>query len=39
MRIVVLVKKVPDTCGDRKLKLETPLGCSLDERNLFDEIG
>ena len=39
MKIVVLVKEVPDTYGDRKLKLETGLADRGASESVLDEIG
>ncbi len=39
MRIVVLVKEVPDTYGERTLNLETGLAERADAKNVMDEIG
>ena len=39
MRIVVLVKEVPDTYGDRKLSLETGLADRAASETVLDEIG
>lgn len=39
MRIVVLVKGVPDTWGDRKLNLETGLADRAASETVLDEIG
>ncbi|WP_336630843.1 MULTISPECIES: electron transfer flavoprotein subunit beta/FixA family protein [unclassified Microbacterium] len=39
MRIVVLVKEVPDTYGDRKLDLETGLADRAASDRVLDEIG
>ncbi|MGO1544534.1 MAG: electron transfer flavoprotein subunit beta/FixA family protein [Gulosibacter sp.] len=39
MRIVVLVKEVPDTYGDRKLNLETGLADRDASESVVDEIG
>ena len=39
MRIVVLVKTVPDTWGDRKLDLETGLADRAASESVLDEIG
>jgi len=39
MRIVVLVKEVPDTYGDRKLSLETGLADREASERVLDEIG
>ena len=39
MRIVVLLKEVPDTYGDRKLNLETGLAERAGADNVVDEIG
>ena len=39
MRIVVLVKEVPDTYGDRKLSLETGLADRGASETVLDEIG
>ncbi len=39
MRIVVLVKEVPDTWGDRKLNLETGLADRSASERVLDEIG
>jgi electron transfer flavoprotein beta subunit len=39
MRIVVLVKEVPDTYGDRKLNLETGLADRAASEPVLDEIG
>ena len=39
MKIVVLVKEVPDTYGDRKLSLETGLADRGAGENVLDEIG
>jgi electron transfer flavoprotein beta subunit len=39
MRIVVLVKEVPDTYGDRKLDLETGLADRAASETVLDEIG
>lgn len=39
MRIVVLVKEVPDTYGDRKLSLETGLADRAASESVLDEIG
>lgn len=39
MKIVVLVKEVPDTYGDRKLNLETGLAERSDSEAVLDEIG
>lgn len=39
MRIVVLVKEVPDTYGDRKLSLETGLADRDASETVLDEIG
>jgi electron transfer flavoprotein beta subunit len=39
MRIVVLVKEVPDTYGDRKLNLETGLADRGASESVIDEIG
>lgn len=39
MRIVVLVKEVPDTYGDRKLSLETALADRDASERVLDEIG
>ena len=39
MRIVVLVKEVPDTWGDRKLSLETGLADRGASETVLDEIG
>jgi len=39
MRIVVLVKEVPDTWGDRKLNLETGLADRPASERVLDEIG
>lgn len=39
MRIVVLVKEVPDTWGDRKLSLETGLADRSASERVLDEIG
>lgn len=39
MRIVVLVKEVPDTWGDRKLNLETGLADRAASERVLDEIG
>ena len=39
MRIVVLVKEVPDTWGDRKLDLETGLADRAASETVLDEIG
>ncbi len=39
MRIVVLVKEVPDTYGDRKLNLETGLADRAASERVLDEIG
>ncbi|MEV4686313.1 electron transfer flavoprotein subunit beta/FixA family protein [Microbacterium sp. LWH3-1.2] len=39
MRIVVLVKEVPDTYGDRKLSLETGLADRGASETVIDEIG
>lgn len=39
MKIVVLVKEVPDTYGDRKLSLETGLADRAASETVLDEIG
>jgi electron transfer flavoprotein beta subunit len=39
MKIVVLVKEVPDTYGDRKLNLETGLADRAASETVLDEIG
>lgn len=39
MKIVVLLKEVPDTYNDRKLSLETGLADRGDSENVVDEIG
>jgi electron transfer flavoprotein beta subunit len=39
MRIVVLVKEVPDTYGDRKLSLETGLADRAASEAVLDEVG
>ncbi len=39
MKIVVLLKEVPDTYGDRKLNLETGLADRSGSDNVVDEIG
>ena len=39
MRIVVLVKEVPDTYGDRRLSLETGLADRAASETVLDEIG
>ena len=39
MKIVVLVKEVPDTYGDRKLSLETGLADRGASDRVLDEIG
>ncbi len=39
MRIVVLVKEVPDTYGERTLHLETGLAERATSDNVVDEIG
>lgn len=39
MRIIVLVKEVPDTYGDRKLSLETGLADREASETVLDEIG
>ncbi|MFT4281503.1 electron transfer flavoprotein subunit beta/FixA family protein [Microbacterium sp.] len=39
MRIVVLIKEVPDTYGDRKLSLETGLAERTASERVMDEIG
>ena len=39
MKIVVLVKEVPDTYGDRKLSLETGLADRAASEAVLDEIG
>lgn len=39
MKIVVLVKEVPDTWGDRKLSLETGLADRAATESVLDEIG
>ncbi|WP_374975895.1 electron transfer flavoprotein subunit beta [Microbacterium trichothecenolyticum] len=39
MKIVVLVKEVPDTYGDRKLSLETGLADRAASETVIDEIG
>lgn len=39
MKIVVLIKEVPDTYGDRKLSLETGLADRADADVVMDEIG
>ena len=39
MKIVVLVKEVPDTYGDRKLSLETGLADRGASETVLDEIG
>jgi hypothetical protein len=39
MKIVVLVKEVPDTYGDRKLSLETGLADRAASERVLDEIG
>ena len=39
MKIVVLVKEVPDTYGDRKLDLETGLAVRSASERVLDEIG
>jgi electron transfer flavoprotein beta subunit len=39
MKIVVLVKEVPDTWGDRKLSLETGLADRAASETVLDEIG
>ncbi len=39
MKIVVLVKEVPDTWGDRKLNLETGLADRAASETVLDEIG
>jgi electron transfer flavoprotein beta subunit len=39
MKIVVLVKEVPDTYGDRKLDLETGLADRAASESVLDEIG
>ena len=39
MKIVVLVKEVPDTYGDRKLDLETGLADRAASETVIDEIG
>ncbi len=39
MKIVVLVKEVPDTYGDRKLSLETGLADRAASERVIDEIG
>ena len=39
MKIVVLVKEVPDTWGDRKLNLETGLADRAASETVIDEIG
>ena len=39
MRIIVLVKEVPDTYGDRKLDLETGLADRSASETVLDEIG
>ena len=39
MKIVVLVKEVPDTYGDRKLSLETGLADRAATDTVLDEIG
>lgn len=39
MRIVVLIKEVPDTYGDRKLSLETGLAERAASERVMDEIG
>ncbi|MFT4051148.1 MAG: electron transfer flavoprotein subunit beta/FixA family protein [Microbacterium sp.] len=39
MKIVVLVKEVPDTYGDRKLNLETGLAERAGSERVLDEIG
>ena len=38
MKIVVLVKEVPDTYGDRKLDLETGLADRASSERVLDEI-
>ena len=39
MKIIVLVKEVPDTYGDRKLSLETGLADRGASETVLDEIG
>ena len=39
MKIIVLVKEVPDTYGDRKLSLETGLADRAASETVLDEIG
>lgn len=39
MKIIVLVKEVPDTYGDRKLNLETGLAEREASETVIDEIG
>ena len=39
MKIVVLVKEVPDTYGDRKLNLQTGLADRAASETVLDEIG
>ena len=39
MKIIVLVKEVPDTYGDRKLNLETGLADRGASESVIDEIG
>lgn len=39
MRIIVLMKEVPDTYGDRKLDLETGLAQRGATEAVLDEIG
>ncbi|WP_438354411.1 electron transfer flavoprotein subunit beta/FixA family protein [Microbacterium sp. CJ88] len=39
MKIIVLVKEVPDTYGDRKLSLETGLADRAASESVLDEIG
>src|SRR5215218_7145369 len=39
MKIIVLVKEVPDTYGDRKLNLETGLADRAASESVLDEIG
>ena len=39
MKIIVLVKEVPDTYGDRKLNLETGLADREASETVIDEIG
>ena len=39
MKIIVLVKEVPDTYGERKLTPQTGIARSRGERAVLDEIG